>query len=525
MTTGSGLGHAQRTILLIVLAVLLAFAFQGSRGLYETTEGRYAESAREMLETGDWLVPRLDYEPHWTKPPLTYWALAGGMAILGENEWGVRAAPAVAYLVIVAAVYALGAAMWGRRTGYAAALVYATCPFAVIAANSVSTDPFLAMWEALTALAYWKALRAVPASGPPEGGPEPQAQAPWARAGTSARWIVALWLFAGLGFLTKGPPALLTLLVIFIYHGWRCVTRRPAPALTSRVGIPLFAVVAFGWFIVVGVMHEGLLQRLISEEVVGRLADPSVNRNPQWYGPFAVLLVPLVLGLGPWLAYWPQAWRRVREWSGWRGRVHEVIVREGVFFCLLWAVVPMAVLFTSRSRLPLYVLPFVPALALLTGRALVSQVEATGSWTRALRIALVTAAVMLVVKGVAAHVQSRSDMRPLYEVVSSIERGEGDVYAYRLQKEHGLMFYLGGKMVRVSPDPVQPYAAMGAAQLVAELSESTRGKFRCVVMKDKEDALPELLSGAGLDLTRLEVGRYSVLAVRAPGEIGDVTGP
>ncbi|MCK4510708.1 glycosyltransferase, partial [bacterium] len=87
MTTGRGLRLPGRTVLLIVLAALLAFAFQGSRGLYETTEGRYAESAREMLETGDWLVPRLDYEPHWTKPPLTYWALAGGMALLGENEW------------------------------------------------------------------------------------------------------------------------------------------------------------------------------------------------------------------------------------------------------------------------------------------------------------------------------------------------------------------------------------------------------------------------------------------------------
>ncbi|MFH1864554.1 MAG: glycosyltransferase family 39 protein [Candidatus Eisenbacteria bacterium] len=495
MTTGGGHRLSRRMVLLVVLAALLAFAFQGSRGLYETTEGRYAESAREMLETGDWLVPRLDYEPHWTKPPLTYWALAGGMALLGENEWGVRAAPAVAYLVIVATVFGLGAAMWGRRTAYVAALVYATCPFAVVAANSVSTDPFLAMWEALTALAYWKALRA--------------------GARSSRRWVVLLWLFAGLGFLTKGPPALLTLLAIFVYHGWRCSTRRPAPALTSPLGIPLFALVAFGWFIVVGVLHEGLLQHLISEEVVGRIADPGFNRNPEWYGPFVILLLPFTLGLGSWLFYWPHAWTRVRAWTGWRARVREVVARDAVFFCLLWAVVPMAVLLTSRSRLPLYVLPFVPALALVTGRAVVSRVAAAGRFRTVLRIAIVTAAVMLVVKGAAGRLESRSDIRPVYELIRSAGCDEGRVYAYGLQKEHGLMFYLGGKMVRVSADPVQPYAAMGAAELLAELSGSTRERSCCVVMKTKETALPELLTGAGLDITRRETSRYAVLTVSA----------
>ena len=509
MTTGRGLRLSRRTVLLIVLAALLAFAFQGSRGLYETTEGRYAESAREMLETGDWLVPRLDYEPHWTKPPLTYWALAGGMALLGENEWGVRAAPALAYLIIVAAVYGLGAAMWGRRTAFAASLVYATSPFAIMAANSVSTDPFLAMWEVLTALAYWKALRAVSARGEPVAAGHAAAPGAWA----SGRWIVLLWLFAGLGFLTKGPPALLTLLVIFIYHGWRCAGRRPAPALASPVGIPLFVVVAFGWFIVVGVMHEGLLQHLIQEEVVGRMADPSLNRNPQWYGPFVVLLLPFLLGLGPWLAYWPRAWARLRQWSGWRSRLREVLARDAVFFCLLWAVVPLAVFFTSRSRLPLYVLPFVPALALLTGRAVVSRVVATGRWKGALRIALATAAVMLVVKGGAARVESRSDMRPVYELVRAAGCDEGCVYAYELQKEHGLMFYLGGNMVRVSDDATRRGVRMGRGQFLEELSSPARAEVCCVVARTRERSLPDLLEAEGLRFRRETASRYAVFAV------------
>jgi 4-amino-4-deoxy-L-arabinose transferase-like glycosyltransferase len=498
------------TLLLLVLSVLLAFAFQGSRGLYETTEGRYAESAREMLETGDWLVPHLDYEPHWSKPPLTYWALAGGMALLGENEWGVRLAPALAYLIIVAAVHGLGTAMWGRRSGLYSALAYATCPFAVVAANSVSTDPFLAMWEALTALAYWRAVRwsAV-------GGYDARA--------ASRRWVVLLWLFAGLAFLTKGPPGLLTLLVIFVYHGWRTATHREAPALTSVLGIPIFAIIAFGWFLVVGALNEGLISQLLREEVIGRVADTTFNRNPEWYGPFVVLLLPLALGLGPWLAYWPRALGRVRDASRGSGRALRFLTKEAVLFCLLWAVVPLVVLFASRSRLPLYVLPFLPALALLTGRAVALRVEAVERARGAVVLAVVTAVVMLVVKGGASRVESPSDMRPVFEAVRSSGCGEGTVYAYALEREYGLMFYLRGRMIRVSPSPEGTPAAIGAAQMVKQLSgiaactDTGGGPLpSCVVMKKGERKLPEMLSAAGVEFTREEAGRYAVLAVGPP---------
>jgi 4-amino-4-deoxy-L-arabinose transferase-like glycosyltransferase len=62
----------------LAIAFLITSVFQGSRGLYETTEGRYAECGREMLIAGKYLEPTLDFKPHWTKPPMTYWAIAGG---------------------------------------------------------------------------------------------------------------------------------------------------------------------------------------------------------------------------------------------------------------------------------------------------------------------------------------------------------------------------------------------------------------------------------------------------------------
>src|SRR4030095_16966575 len=71
-------------------AFLLGFAFIGTRGLWEPDEGRYAESAREMLVSGDFMTPHLRAQAHFTKPPMTYWLIAGSMAVLGPTEIAVR---------------------------------------------------------------------------------------------------------------------------------------------------------------------------------------------------------------------------------------------------------------------------------------------------------------------------------------------------------------------------------------------------------------------------------------------------
>src|SRR2546428_758707 len=94
---------------LLPLLLILAFAFQGSRGLYDPDEGRYTGVALQMLDTGDFLVPSL--EPghfHLTKPPLTYWALAASIALFDHNEWAARLPNALAFFLTALIVYRLG---------------------------------------------------------------------------------------------------------------------------------------------------------------------------------------------------------------------------------------------------------------------------------------------------------------------------------------------------------------------------------------------------------------------------------
>ena len=84
-------GPARRRVWISVLAVLLAFTFLGMRGIWDPDEGRYTNVALNMLDSGDWLEPHRHHETgHWTKPPLTYWAIAASVAAFGRDPWAAR---------------------------------------------------------------------------------------------------------------------------------------------------------------------------------------------------------------------------------------------------------------------------------------------------------------------------------------------------------------------------------------------------------------------------------------------------
>jgi 4-amino-4-deoxy-L-arabinose transferase len=108
----AGAPRVRWTLLLTILAVL-ALGFLGTRGLWEPDEGRYVEVAREMLLSGNYLIPTLNQVPHFTKPPLTYWAIAAGLRVAGWNEWGARLYLALAFVATAWVTAWLGERVWG----------------------------------------------------------------------------------------------------------------------------------------------------------------------------------------------------------------------------------------------------------------------------------------------------------------------------------------------------------------------------------------------------------------------------
>ncbi len=480
---------------MLALASLIAFAFQGSRGLFETTEARYAEAGREMLETGNWFIPQLEHQPHLTKPPMTYWALAGGMALLGQNEWGARLYLALAFVAMVGAVYRIAWLLWDQRTAIVAGSLYACAPAAVYGLYSVSTDQLLALFELLMVLSYCQLWRG-------EGG--------------HGVWRVWFWLCTGLAFMTKGPLPLLLVAALLTHSHY---LRRKGLANISLFRGPgpwLGAVVGLSWFLVLLWRDPGLWSFFLGQEVYGRLFTDQHHRNPHWYGPFAVYLPVLLFGLGPVMLCWLWPAKQLP----WKALPALVKSKPSAVLLAVWILVPLVVLSISRSRLPLYVLPLFPAVVLATARILVLWCKLPRAEVR-LRYYIVTMAVLMIaIKGVAAHVEVRADSRRLSREVLKHKPANALCVIFQCEALYGLDFYLSGQVERVH----KPEAVSSEPTAAAELRNACSRHPAChsvLFVTDSghgAEGLRSLVAALQLEITGTwKLDWYSLVLVNLPG--------
>ncbi|MBK8475639.1 MAG: glycosyltransferase family 39 protein [Opitutaceae bacterium] len=224
-----------RLLLPLLAALVVGAAFQGSRGLMETSETRYAECAREMVATGDWMEPGLEFQPHRTKPPVAYWCMAAGMKLFGVNAWGARLPGVAALLLATLAVGLAGRRLWGEPAGFAAALVFSVGLLPFVAAYTVTTDIYLTAAEALAAAAF---LFAATETDPLR----------------RRRYAVAMWAAWGLGFVIKGPPALLPMLAFIPWNLLQPPERRVP--LGNWRGLLAFVAVAAPWYVAMRLRHR-----------------------------------------------------------------------------------------------------------------------------------------------------------------------------------------------------------------------------------------------------------------------------
>lgn len=409
----------------LLLALLLALSFQGSRGLWGPDEGRYSNIALEMVHSGDWLTPRRHPEhTHFAKPPLTYWAIAASVSVFGEHEAALRLPNALSLIASVILLILLGRRLV-PATPWLPGLIFATSLVPFAAANLINTDYLLTAFETLAVYGFVRLWQAGDAR----------------EARTGRLWM---WAGFGLAFMTKGPPGLLPLLPIIVFLR---TLPAPRPALVDLPSLALFALVALPWYAAVIVANPGLLDYFVGYEVYGRVFTDVHDRNSHWYGAIQVYTPVLLLGMLPWSwVLWPRIrgmWRQrgaLREW--WQARAIEDR------WLLLWFALPLVVFCLARSRLPLYLLPLMVPLALLVARRW--QPALPGQMRRIALTAAISAAALLALKGGVPLLPHAKDTRELAAAMRQQWPDPGEIVFIEESALYGLRFYLGVPVERVT---------------------------------------------------------------------------
>jgi 4-amino-4-deoxy-L-arabinose transferase-like glycosyltransferase len=317
--------------------IVAMFAWLGTRGLNEPDEGRYAEIAREMVASGDWLMPRLNGFEHLQKPPLLYWATAVSLRLFGVNEWAARLPSALAALGTLYLTWHIAAVLFGPWVRTAAVLILVSMAEFVLLSRTLTPDMMLTFWIALSIACLVELVAG-------RRGP---------------LWRIGFFVAMGLGFLCKGPLALLVPSAAAV--SWQIGLRRRGgeARLGWGTGLPISIAIGASWFVFVALQHPALVQYFLGYELRDRLFS-SVHGRSQ---PFWFFLPVLFGGVMPWtpllVAVGFEAWR------AWRAR--ESVAAES-WLLGGWIVPPFVLLSLSGSKLATYVLPLFPPLALLMAR-------------------------------------------------------------------------------------------------------------------------------------------------------------
>lgn len=336
-------GPASRGVALAVVLVLAVgwFATLGVRPLVRADESRYAEISREMVASGDWVTPRLNGYKYFEKPPLQYWATALAFVAFGLDEWTARLWTALTGFLAILFTWYAGNRLRGPPVGLIAAAVLASSQLFAALGHFNTLDMGVAAFLSIAVFAFLLA------------------QLDGATAAARRGWMLVAWAAAALATLSKGLigpalPAVALAVYVLIERDWRLLAR-----LHVASGVLLFLAITAPWFVAVAKANPEFAQFFFIHEHLDRFLTKVHGRyQPMWY------FVPILLGgLIPWtVTFFPALLQGARA---------ERTTRfKPLRFLVVWAATVFVFFSVSSSKLPSYILPIFPALAVLIGAAL-----------------------------------------------------------------------------------------------------------------------------------------------------------
>jgi 4-amino-4-deoxy-L-arabinose transferase-like glycosyltransferase len=319
----------------ILLALSLPyFVNLGESSIWNTNEAFYAETPREMLVTGDYLAPMFNYEIRAQKPPITYWAILLSYKLFGVNEFAVRFPGALAALGVLLFSYGAARLLFGSRAAWIAAIIAATTPRIFILVRRLPIDMLLLFF--LSGILFFLIC---------------------AIHRRKLRFWILVYVFAGLGFLTKGPIALAIPAGACLV--WKLLSRRlKLSEMHLPMGIAVFALITMPWYILIYRIHGWTyISPFFLRDNLARFAVESMGpaRGPFYYFsafagdffPWSLLFLFALLLL-------------------WKNRKAIQPVKGLSFgFPLIWCALIFLIFSLSKNKQEYYIAPMYPAAAVV----------------------------------------------------------------------------------------------------------------------------------------------------------------
>jgi 4-amino-4-deoxy-L-arabinose transferase-like glycosyltransferase len=357
-STAARIGWA---ILILATLYVCYFSHLGTIGFVGPDEPRYAWIARDMVETGDWVTPRLYGKPWFEKPPLFYWGAALCFKLFGVSEAAARLPSAISALFATLAMAWLALRLYGAETARWLLLLLPTTVGMIGFSHAAATDmPFSGM------LTIAMVCTAVVLGLTRNENTPILPRTPWLA-------LILFGFFLGLAVLAKGPAAIILSAGAIFFWGLITKRWRDAFRLLHPVAIASFCLTALPWYILCARRNPHFFRIFIIEHNFKRYLTPEFQHNqPFWF------YIPITfLALLPWATLSPlslvDAWRAWRE-NRWR--------RSQALLFACWVVLTILFFSISKSKLPGYVLPATPPIVLLLTRAISLRLRSVGPSSR-----------------------------------------------------------------------------------------------------------------------------------------------
>jgi len=341
--------------LMLLFAGPLILARIALVGISDPSEGRYAETAREMAEGGSWVVPRWQGVPHLEKPPLAYWSAAAGIRLFGRTEFAVRLGAALALLGAALLTAGIARRLAGPKAAWPAGAALLAAPYPLAVGAACLTGPFLLFG---TALFFHSIVRRL----------------------LDGEKCAMTWAVVGLaiGFLAKGH--VIFLFTILPLAAARTGTLKECVSLRR---LALFLLITAPWFVAVQVQYPEFLPSQL-RKLTGFFKGSSHYHR----APIYIYAVVLAAGMLPFSLHVAGGIRTFRN-----------LPRPGLRLLLWWMGLPLVVLTLSKSRSWTYILPAAPALAILAGCAIARTGMSRRGW-RHVALCAIGGVALLVLAGV-----------------------------------------------------------------------------------------------------------------------------